>query len=119
MKILVWVNLAVALLLELVAVCAVGDWGFHAVAAEPWPWVLGTGVPLLFALAWSRWAAPRSSHRLQSWGLVAFKVAAFFLTVLALAGLGLEQVGGVFGVVASLNLYFSHRWRVLESLALG
>jgi hypothetical protein len=111
MAVLVGLNLLLALLLELAALVALGLWGFQA-AAPAWRWPLALALPILFALAWGRWAAPRAGKRLAGWRLWVFKVAAFSVAALALADEGHSALGVQFEFLVLTNLgleWLGHR----------
>jgi hypothetical protein len=55
-----WANLTVAFLLELCALAALGSWGVHVGGGPAAKAALGIGAPLLAALLWGRFAAPRA-----------------------------------------------------------
>jgi hypothetical protein len=58
-------NDVVAFLVEIVALVLLSVAGFHAAGA--WRWVLGIGLPVLGAVLWGLFAAPRA--RVSSFGL--------------------------------------------------
>lgn len=55
-----WSNLALAFLLELCALAALGYWGFRAGGGPVTRLVLGIGAPLAAAVLWGLFAAPRA-----------------------------------------------------------
>jgi hypothetical protein len=70
-------NEALAFLLELVTLGLLAWWGFTAGHAL-WPHLLlGLGLPLLAALVWGRYAAPRATVRLPMPAVWAVKAAVF------------------------------------------
>jgi hypothetical protein len=113
-KLLAWANLALAFLLELIALYLLGYWGFHLAIPPFWKWVLGTGAPLLFLMAWRIWAAPKSKSRLKGWKLCSYKVAAFGLAALALWACGQTQRALVFGAIVLVNLILLRLWQRFE-----
>lgn len=52
-------NLVLRFLLELGALAALGYWGLHTGSNELLHWLLGIGVPLLAAVVWGLFIAPR------------------------------------------------------------
>jgi hypothetical protein len=56
-----WANLMVAFLLELCALAALGYWGVHTGGGPLTKTAFGVGAPLLAAVAWGLFAAPRAS----------------------------------------------------------
>jgi len=55
-----WANLTVAFLLELCALAALGYWGVRTGDGPATKTMLGIGVPLLAAVLWGLFAAPRA-----------------------------------------------------------
>ena len=52
-------NLALRFLLEVSALVALGYWGFHAGDGDATHWILGIGAPLVAAVVWGLFVAPR------------------------------------------------------------
>ena len=55
-----WANLTVAFLLELCALAALGYWGLRTASGPATKAALGIGAPLLAAVLWRLFAAPRA-----------------------------------------------------------
>ena len=78
------VNSALAFFLELAMLAAFGYWGFHLEKSALIKWGIGLGLPLLVAILWGLFFAPRAGQRLDmTWGLglslILFCLAAFAL----------------------------------------
>ncbi|MEZ5114786.1 MAG: YrdB family protein [Candidatus Nanopelagicales bacterium] len=58
------VALGVRFLLELATLAALAVAGFTGPGSPVLKVVLGVGLPVLAALAWGRWVAPKATHRL-------------------------------------------------------
>ena len=91
------VNLGVAFLLELAVLIALCYWGFHL--SGPLRFVAGIGTPIVFAVLWGLFAAPKASMPLHGAANVAFQIAwfacgaaAFILADAVAAGLTLAVV---------------------------
>ncbi|MFI5613084.1 DUF2568 domain-containing protein [Amycolatopsis sp. NPDC051903] len=56
-------NLALAFLLELAAIAALGYWGFHAGGSTAGKFLLGLGAPAVAIGLWALFAAPTASLR--------------------------------------------------------
>ncbi len=90
--------LAVRFLIEIAALCALGYWGFTTGGWTVKGFCLGLGTPLLAAVAWGAFVAPRAPVKLPAAvafliECVVFVAAAFALygcqkTILAIALLG-------------------------------
>jgi hypothetical protein len=57
-------NLAVRFALELCALVALAEWGWHASDKLVLQLLLAVAAPLVAAAAWGAWVAPRASRRL-------------------------------------------------------
>ncbi|HTB35067.1 MAG TPA: YrdB family protein [bacterium] len=114
MPALVALNLLLALLLELAALAALALWGRHAANGTAWQWPLALALPILFAIAWGRWAAPRAGRRLKGWKLAVFKLLAFSLAALALARTGRMAEAACFEGLALVHLGLARVWRTQE-----
>lgn len=65
MELLKGVNLLVRFLLELCMYAAVGYWGFKTQSSWVMKIILGIGLPLLIAVLWSIFLAPKATHPLR------------------------------------------------------
>jgi hypothetical protein len=84
MIVLKYANLALAFLLELCALAALGYWGFVTGGGLPAKIGLGVGVPLLAAVLWGVFESPRASLPLpEPWHLL-FALAFFGCAAAAL-----------------------------------
>lgn len=76
-------NLGLRFLLELALLFALGYWGFQA-QPPAMGWILGLGAPLLAAVIWGVWIAPKSQRRLHDPLRQFVEIALFAAAVLAL-----------------------------------
>lgn len=98
-----WANATLAFGLELAALAALGYWGFTADATGMAKIVLGVGAPLLAALGWGLYAAPRARFTLPTPAVVAVKLAVFGAAAAALYATGAHALGIVLAVAAVAN----------------
>jgi hypothetical protein len=59
------INLGIRFILELSMLAAVGYWGFKTHSSWAMKILFGIGLPLLLAVIWGYFMAPRSMHRLS------------------------------------------------------
>ena len=104
-------NLAIAFLLELCLLAALCFWGFAVGHGLPMKLVLGLGTPLVVAIIWGLFAAPRASRRLTGGGLFALKALLFCAAAVALWFAGLPVLAVVFIAVVALNALLLYLWR--------
>lgn len=97
-------NLALAFFLELCALAALGYWGFHAGSGMLAKVGLGIGIPLLTAVVWGLFIAPRATVTLPAPVNMSLRILVFGLATLSLAAAGQPKWAWVFGVVVVVNL---------------
>lgn len=104
--------LVVRFLLEIGALVAVAVWGVHVAGTSAVQVLLAVLLPAVVAVAWGRFAAPRSAHRLRGSRYVLFEALVFGLATLALLGSGRPVLQLGFGVVALIDTVLVHRWNL-------
>jgi Protein of unknown function (DUF2568) len=95
-------NLLLKFLLELGALAAFGLWG-ASVADGPVAVVLAIGLPVVTAVLWGAFAAPRARHRLPLRRRAPFELGVFALAALALWSAESAAWGAAFAVIAAVN----------------
>ncbi len=103
-------NLALAFVLELTALGAFAYWGFVTGDSTLIKLILGIGAPVIAAVVWGIFAAPKSERRLKGSAYLIFKVAFFALAILALMAAGSVTLGVVFAVVFAINTALLYAW---------
>lgn len=111
MELLIGFNLFLRFLLELAALWALGVWGFQQGTLPVLHWVFGLGAPLLFALAWGRWAAPTSPRRLKGFPRLAFEAAVFGSAASALVLTGRYRQALFFMALVVFNTVLLKYWK--------
>lgn len=96
-------NLATAFLLELAVLVAAGYWGFTLHPNLAVRLLAGLGAPLVLAVLWGVFAAPKASIPLHGIAGIAFKVAWFAAGAAALALAGRTVPAVVLMVVYVVN----------------
>ena len=97
-------NLALAFLLELCLLAALGYWGYHTGQNTLARWLLMIGVPLVLAVLWGIFLAPKSAVALPHGVKLAGKFVAFAIGVLALWSVGQSTWAAIFAVVVVVNM---------------
>lgn len=95
-------NLAVKFLLELAALAAFGLWG-ASIASGVFAVLLAIGLPVVVAVLWGRFAAPRARRRLPLRLRAPFELGVFALAALALWAAASLAWGAAFAVIAAVN----------------
>jgi hypothetical protein len=104
-------NLAVAFLLEHCVLAALVCWGLSSGGGLPTRRTLGLGAPLVAAVVWGLFLAPRATVSLgRPW--TGLPEAAVFLTAsLALYAAGQATLAGVFSLAVVVNQARMHLWK--------
>jgi hypothetical protein len=98
------INLALAFLLELCMLAALGYWGFTLDQPSAIRIGAGLGLPILAAAIWGVWMAPRASNRLPEPLHLIVELMIFGLAIGALYAAGRHQLALVFGLVYAINV---------------
>jgi hypothetical protein len=96
-------NLALSFLLELCLLAAFAYWGIHTGETSTSKALLGAGAPLLTAIFWGIFMAPRASMRVGNPLYLIFKVVLFGLAVFALSAAGRSTLAWALGVLFLIN----------------
>ena len=96
-------NEALAFLLELAMLVALGAWGAKAGCSFVSSLLLAVGIPLTTAFAWGMFAAPKARVALPAAGVVTFKVLAFGSGAAALHALDRHGLTEAFALVSFVN----------------
>lgn len=111
MEMIKLINLGLRFLLELCILVIFGYWGFKTGSNTFMKFLLGLGSPILFAVVWGTFLAPKSSMRLGEPWLFLLELALFALTIWALYSTGKVNLTAVFGVIYVLNKILMIIWR--------
>lgn len=104
-------NALLAFLLELVALACLCWWGFATGPNVLLSIVLGVGLPVVAAVVWGLFAAPRARVPLPRAGVLTVKILIFGAATAALAALGQPILAAVFALVTAVNLIIAERTR--------
>ena len=104
-------NLGLSFLLELAALAALGYWGAQAGGGTLGKIALAVGAPLLVAVVWGLFLAPRAPLPLGTPWRLLMKVGVFGTAAVALYAAGRPVLAGAFALVVAANLILAHAWR--------
>jgi hypothetical protein len=111
MEIVKAANLAVRFLLELCALAALGYWGFKSGNGLLLKLGLGLGAPLLAAVAWGLFVAPKAAVQLPGPARLLVELVIFGLALAALYAAGQPGLTWIFGIVYLINKLLTIVWR--------
>jgi hypothetical protein len=104
-------NLGLAFLLELCALAAFAFWGYQTGQGIPMKIGLAIGAPLLVAVLWGLFEAPRATFPLpQPWRTL-FALVVFGCAAAALYTTGQNTLAWVFAVAVALNQVLLSVWK--------
>src|SRR3982751_6211366 len=104
MELLKNINLALAFLLELCMLAALGYWGYTLNQGLAIRVIAGLGLPILAAVVWGVFLAPRASIPLSPLPHFLLEVVIFGLAIAALYAAGWPRLALAFGIVYIINL---------------
>src|SRR6185437_7090428 len=111
MKALKTGNLALLFLLELCMLAALAFWGFHTGDSLIAKLALGIGAPLLAAILWGVFMAPRAAIKLPTPMHLALLLVIFGAAALALAVAGQPLLAIIFAALSVLSKALTYVWR--------
>jgi hypothetical protein len=110
MEIIKIINLALAFLLELCMLAALGYWGFTLEQGLAVRTAAGLGAPLLAAVIWGLFLAPKASTPLREPFRLLVKLILFGLAVAALYAAQRPWLAAVFALLLAINTILLYVW---------
>jgi hypothetical protein len=104
-------NLALRFFLELGALAGLGYWGFRTGASSIAKIGLGLGAPLLMAVVWGLFIAPKALIPAPTGLRVLLELVVFGSAVLALVRAGQPVIAGVFALLVIVNEILLFVWK--------
>ncbi|GJQ36896.1 MAG: hypothetical protein JETCAE01_29060 [Anaerolineaceae bacterium] len=111
MEVLKLINIGLRFLLELCILAIFGYWGFTTGSNIFMKFVLGLGAPILLAVVWGTFLAPKSPLRLHEPWLFLLELVVFGIATWALYNTGKADLTVVFGGIYILNKILMVIWR--------
>ena len=99
-------NYTVRFLLELCALAALGYWGFVTGQGMAIKWLLGLGAPLLAAVAWGAFVAPKARWPAREPWRLLVEILVFGAASIALWAAGQPLLAVVLAVVYMVNRFW-------------
>jgi hypothetical protein len=104
-------NLTLAFLLEILALLILADWGWHRGAATETRLLQAIAAPLVAAIVWGLFAAPKARIPVPLAGQLAVKALVFGVAAWALFDLGLPLLGVLFALVVIVSTVAGTVWQ--------
>ena len=111
MDVLKALNLLVRFLLELCMLAAVGYWGFKTHSGWVLKIIFGIGLPILIAVIWGLFIAPRATYPLSGISYLAVELILLGSGVVALFASGRPDLGWVYTVILVVNKVLIVVWK--------
>jgi hypothetical protein len=111
MDILKGLNLLVRFLLELCMLAAVGYWGFRTQSGWPLKILFGIGVPVLIAVLWGMFIAPKAIRPLSGASYLTLELILFASGSVALFASGKPTLGWVYTITLIVNKVLLVLWK--------
>jgi Protein of unknown function (DUF2568) len=111
MDILKGMNLLVRFLLELCLLAAVGYWGFKTNSGWAMKLIFGIGLPILIAVLWGLFIAPRATDPLRGLSYLALELILLGSGAVALFASGKPTLGWVYTIILVVNKALLVLWK--------
>ncbi|MFC5450924.1 YrdB family protein [Paenibacillus aestuarii] len=111
MSIVKMFNLGLRFLLELCLLAAFGYWGFRGFHSIYVKMIIGIGTPLLAAILWGFFVAPKASIRLAEPIRFIIELLLFAAAFAALFTTGRQSLAYLFIIIYAVNRLFLFIWR--------
>jgi hypothetical protein len=105
------INLGVRFLLELCMLASIGYWGFKMHAGWAMKILLGIVLPVLIAVIWGYFMAPRSAHRLSGIPFAVMDMILLGSGGVALYASGLVNLAWIYAVVLIVSEVLRVVWK--------
>ena len=111
MDVLKVLNLLVRFLLELCMLAAVAYWGFKTQSDWLMKILLGIGLPVLIAVLWGTFIAPKATHPLRGAPRLTLELILFASGAVALFASGKPMLGWVYTVALIVHKLLQVLWK--------
>lgn len=111
MELIKLINIGLRFLLELCILAIIGYWGFKTGDSAFMKFLLGLGGPVLFAVVWGTFLAPKSPRRLDEPWLFLLELVIFGVTCWAFYSTSKTNLTLAFGGIYILNKILMVIWR--------
>ena len=105
------INAALAFFLELAMLAGFGYWGFSGDKSFLMKWLIGLGLPVVVAIVWGMFFAPKAGHRLKITSGALLSLILFLLAATALFSAQQPVLAIVFAVTAVVNRALVLIWK--------
>lgn len=111
MDVLKTLNLLVRFLLELCMLAAVAYWGFKTHSGWTMKIIFGIGLPILMAVLWGLFVAPRATYPLSGISYLAVELILLGSGAIALFASGKPTLGWIYTIILVVNKVLLLLWK--------
>lgn len=111
MEILKGLNLLIRFLLELAMLAAVGYWGFRTGSGWVMKIILGIGLPILIAVIWGLFVAPKAAYPLHGAAHLALGFVLLGSGAVALFASGRADLAWIYAIILVVNQVLLSLWK--------
>ncbi|MGG1676244.1 YrdB family protein [Neobacillus sp. NRS-1170] len=104
------INLGIRFLLEIIVLVILGYWGFHVSQGTIIKILLGIGTPLLAAVIWGMFGAPKAPYVLSGFSFLLLEIIIFGLPVVVLYFNEKQTLAFIYGLIVVINLVLLKIW---------
>ncbi len=104
-------NELLAFLLEIIALLILSDWGWHRGASTGTRLLQAIAAPLVAAVVWGLFVAPKARYKISLAGQLAVKALVFGAATWALVDLRMPILAALFALVVIVNTAAASVWR--------
>ena len=104
------INLGIRFLLEIMVLVILGYWGFHVSQGTIIKILLGIGTPLLAAVIWGMFGAPKAPYVLSGFSFLILEIVIFGLPAVALFNTEKQSLALLYGLIVVVNLFLLKIW---------
>ncbi|MBS1772815.1 MAG: YrdB family protein [Bacteroidetes bacterium] len=111
MTLLKTLNLALAFILELFMLYAMGYWGFHLKQSTGIRWFVGIGLPVVVAIVWGIFLAPKSVMQTPPTVKMLGKLVLMESSAVLLYTTGKTNMAITFAIATAVNIMLVFVWK--------
>lgn len=110
MEVIKALNLGLRFILEIFVLISLGFWGFKVSEGIVMKLFLGIGTPLLAAVIWGTFGAPKAPYLLEGVSFLILEIIVFGSAAVALFLIGKQNLAFIYGIIVIINITLMKIW---------